>query len=176
MKQVLLLAGVAAFISVSAQATEPAYAEDGDLALPANYSAWPKFLSAVQRPDIKQVREIFVNPIGYETKAGRSYAHGTLFVMENWAAKTNTNGSLVTDANGKLIKDRLLRVFIMGKGAGFGAKVPTELKNGDWVYASYDHAGNKAPDNFSACRACHLPLTSKDFVQRYDEFFAVRGK
>jgi hemoglobin len=35
--------------------------KDGELPVPANYKSWPKFLSAVQRPDVKQVREIYMN-------------------------------------------------------------------------------------------------------------------
>jgi len=30
------------------------------------------------------------------------------------------------------------------------------------------------PDDTNTCRACHLPLTGKDFVHRYDEHFATR--
>jgi len=32
--------------------------KDGELAVPAGYQSWSKFLSAVQRPDARQVREI----------------------------------------------------------------------------------------------------------------------
>jgi hemoglobin len=147
--------------------------DDGQPSLPA-YQGWPKFLSAVQRPDLKQVREIYVNPLGFGAKAGQAYAHGTVFVMENWAARTGADGAPVTGPDGRLIKDRLLKVFVMEKGPGFGAKAPAELSNGDWAYGSYDAAGAKANENFGACRTCHLPMAGKDFVARYDEHFAAR--
>ncbi len=38
--------------------------KDGEIALPADYASWPKFLSGVQREDTKQIRELYVNPGG----------------------------------------------------------------------------------------------------------------
>ena len=146
--------------------------EDGDLALPANYRAWPKFLSAVQRPDAKQVREIYMNTVGTGGTAAKGFPNGTVFVMENYAAAANADGSLKQGADGKLVKGDLLRVFVMGKNEGWGASAPEGLKNGDWIYSAYLGGGDKAPEPTVACRACHLPLVNKDFVHRYDEFFA----
>lgn len=150
--------------------------QDGDVPLPAGYTSWPKFLSAVQRPDLKQVREIYVNPTGWRAPLGQPYAHGTTFVMENYAAQVDAAGNPLTGADGKLVKGRLLRVFVMSKGPGFGSAVPAELRNGDWAYASYDAAGAKTADGLGACRTCHLPLASKDFVFRVDEHHAWRAQ
>lgn len=169
---VLLAAGCA-----SQMASAPTKAlNDGELAVPADYKSWPKFLSEVQRPDAKQIREIWINPVGAKTKAGENFPHGTISVMELHGAKTNADGSVVTGPDGKLVKDKLLKVFVMGKGAGWGASAPDTLKNGDWIYSAFMADGKTvAPDSVATCRACHLPLTSKDFVHRYDEYFAKRG-
>lgn len=148
---------------------------DGELALSADYSSWPTFLSAVQRPDSKQVREIYMNEVGAAATASSGFADGTVFVMENYAAKTNADGSLATGPDGKLVKGNLLRVFVMGKGAGWGQAVPPALRNGNWIYASYLPGGEKAPDDLNACRGCHVPAASKDYVQRYDEHFAQKN-
>jgi len=150
--------------------------EDGEVPLPNNYRDWPKFLSAVQRPDVKQVREIYVNPSGSKTQAGQPFANGTMFVMENYAAALRGDGNPAQGPDGKLVKGNLIRVFVMSKNEGNGTKVAPELKNGDWVYTSYDAAGNKTVDPLNACRTCHLPLAGKDYVQRYDEYFATRSK
>lgn len=147
---------------------------DGEIPLPASYKAWPKYLTDIQRPDAKQVRDIYINPTGYQAKAGQPFAPGTLFVMENWSIKEADGKAVMVD--GRLVKDKLLRVFVMAKGPGFASNVPPELKTGDWVYTSYDAAGAKTADPIAACRACHVPLASKDFVFRYDEYFAVRAK
>lgn len=148
--------------------------EDGEFALPANYSNWPKFLSAVQRPDVKQVREVYVNAAGNAVQQGGTYANGTVFVMENWAAKTSADGAPMMGPDGKLMKDKLLRVFVMNKGMGNGAKVPAELKNGDWVYGSFDASGAKTADGLSACRTCHLKFSKSDFVASHERHFAAR--
>ena len=155
-------------------AMAPGTPKDGELAVPADYRSWPKFLSAVQRPDAKQVREIYMNPAATAATASTGFGPGTVFVMENYAALETTDGKLATDAEGKLVKAELLRVFVMGKGAGWGQEVPESLRNGNWVYASYlADARSKGPEDLTTCRACHLPLANKDFVPRYDEHFSA---
>ncbi len=153
----------------------PGTPKDGELAVPADYKSWPRFLSGVQRPDAKQVREIYMNPAAAAATASGGFANGTLFVMENYAALETTDGKLATGADGKLIKADLLRVFVMGKGAGWGQDAPENLRNGNWVYASYLADGrSKGPEDLTTCRACHLPVANKDFVHRYDEYFSSR--
>lgn len=160
---------------VAGCAMAPGAPKDSTLAVPADYKSWPKFLSAVQRPDAKQVREIYMNPAAAAATASGGFPNGTLFVMENYAALETTDGKLATGADGKLIKADLLRVFVMGKGAGWGQDVPEALRNGNWVYAGYLADGrSKSPEDVGTCRACHLPVANKDFVHRYDEHFASR--
>lgn len=162
----VLLAGCAMF--------RPAPLKDGELALPADYKSWPKFLSAVQRPDAKQVREIYMNPAARQATAASGFPNGTVFVMENFAARARADGTLETGPDGKLVKGELLRIGVMGKGEGWGLDVPEVLRNGNWVYAQWMPNGQKAPDDLNTCRACHLPVANKDFVHRYDEHFASR--
>jgi len=171
-KRISLLAAV--LVAACGTMSDSPRLEDGEIALPTGYQSWPKFLSAVQRPDVKQVREIYVNPVGYKTRTGDAYPQGSIFVMENWAVKTTADGAPMTGADGMLVKDRIAKVFLMQKGPGFGSKAPKELKIGDWVFGSYDETGSKVAEQFNACRGCHLPLASKDFVWRYDEHFATR--
>ena len=164
-----LLAALAAGCAMA-----PGTPKDGELAVPADYRSWPKFLSAVQRPDAKQVREIYMSPAAAAATASTGFGPGTVFVMENYAALETTDGKLATDAEGKLVKAELLRVFVMGKGAGWGQEVPESLRNGNWIYASYlADARSKGPEDLTTCRACHLPLANKDFVPRYDEHFSA---
>jgi hypothetical protein len=151
---------------------------DGELPIPPEYKSWPKFLSEVQRVDSKQVREIYINPIGNSAKMGEAFPNGTISVMEIYKAREAADGTLLKGADGKLIKGELLKIGVMGKGPGWGETVkPPELRNGDWVYAMYlADAKTKAPDDLSTCRACHLPLTDKDYIFRYDEYFQKRTK
>jgi Cytochrome P460 len=150
----------------------PRALNDGEIAIPAGYKDWPKYLSAVQRPDAKQVREIYMNQTGAAATAAAGFANGTVFVMENYAAVTGADGAPIAGPDGKLVKGDLLRVFVMGKDAGWGLATPEALRNGNWIYASYLANGQKGPEDTATCRACHLPLSNKDFVHRYDEHFA----
>lgn len=150
--------------------------KDGDLKIPADYKSWPKFLIGVERPDVKQVRDIYINPTGAKAKTGEKFPNGTISVMELYKAVEETDGSLKKTADGKLVKGALVKVFVMGKDAGWGATAPEGLKNGDWVFAAYGaDAKTATSDDPKACRGCHLPLgDAKDFVARYDEYFQKR--
>ena len=172
-KQIPLAAAVALVAGCSvAPITQPL--NDGELTIPVDYKNWPKYLSAVQRPDAKQVREIYMNGTGAAATAARGFGYGTVFVMENYAAAANPDGTLKTGPDGKLVKGELLRVFVMGKGEGWGQGTIEPLRNGNWVYASYLANAQKGPEDLATCRACHLPLKDKDFVHRYDEHFSLK--
>ena len=67
--------------------------KDGELPVPAEYKSWPKFLSDIQRADNKQVREIYINPIGHSTKMGDAFPNGTISVMEIYKAREAADGS-----------------------------------------------------------------------------------
>jgi len=147
---------------------------DGELPLPAGYHAWPKFLTAVQRPDAKQVRDIYINSVGATTPRGRPFPNGTIFVMENFSVKEQPDGTLKTGPDGMLVKGELSKIFVMGKGEGWGQGVPDALKTGSWVFAAFSPDGKPLAENFNKCRTCHVPMTKKDFVIRYDEYFSNR--
>lgn len=146
---------------------------DGELKLPVDYKNWPVYLRDVQRPELKQIRDIYINPQGL--KSSRPFAYGTMMVMELHSVKTGADGQPVLDANGKLQKQGLSKTFVMGKGPGWGQDVPTEQRTGEWVFAAYDASGNSLGKDMSACRGCHVPLKDTDFVARVPEFEAARS-
>lgn len=150
---------------------------DGEIAAPPDYRSWTKFLSEVQRPDAKQVREIYMNRAATQSRRGEPYRPGSVFVMENYAAKVDAEGNPVVGPDGKLIKGELLRVFVMGKNTGWGQEVPELLRNGQWIYASYLANGQKGPEDLNTCRGCHASLRDKpvDFIFRHDEHFAKKA-
>ena len=154
----------------------PPMLKDNELATPANYKSWPVFLANVQRPDVKQIRDIYINNAGAKATAGGAFANGTVSVMEIYKAQVGADGNAVKGADGNMVKGDLLKVFVMGKNAGWGASAPAELRNGDWIYSAYLADGKTvSQDAIGACRGCHLPLgTAKDFVHRYDEYFQKR--
>jgi Cytochrome P460 len=166
------IALIVGLVACAAMATT-SVPKDGALALPADYKSWPVFLKEVQKPDA--VRDLYVNPVGARTVQGQMFPNGTQFVMEIYSAKKAADGSFEKVANGKLVKDKLAKVFVMGKGEGWGQDVPDNVKTGSWVYAAYSTDGQPLKVNFNDCRACHVPLAQKDFVHRYDEYFEKRA-
>lgn len=148
---------------------------DGTVALPADYTSWPKFLIDIPKNEAKQIRDIYINQAGVRAVAGETFPNGTVMVMEIYKAKMDGD-KLATTMEGKLVKGDLAKVFVMAKNQGWGSGVPDNLKNGDWAYAAYDASRKPIMEDFSKCRSCHMPLAQKDFVHRYDEYFQTRGK
>lgn len=148
---------------------------DGELAMPGNYQSWPVFMHGIQKNAVKQIRDIYVNTHGTQAKAGGAFPNGTVFVMDIYSVKLNADDTPFLDANGKMVKDKLSKVFLMAKGENWGASVPAALKNGDWIYTAYEGSGTRGSADASSCRACHLPLADKDFVFHYDAYFKQRA-
>lgn len=146
---------------------------DGELELPVGYRAWPVKLLAVERPDLKQVRDIYINSQG--SRSTRPFPYGTVLVMELYSVRVGSDGKPVRDAAGKLEKGALTKIFVMGKGFGWGEQVPPELRTGEWVYANYEPEGRPAAGDLSACRSCHARFKDRDFVARADEYEARRN-
>lgn len=167
--------GLCTTLALASCATPPA-PHDGELALPADYRSWPIFLRDVQRPDNRQVRDIYVNAAGSEAESGEGFPYGTILIMENHKARLNADGSLQTGADGRLVKGDTAAIFVMGKGRGWGVGVPGALATGEWVFAAYKPDGSRSDADLNACRGCHAPLGTKDFVHRYDEYFAHRSR
>lgn len=137
--------------------------KDGDIPVPADYQAWPKFVNTVEKSN-GQIREIYINKIGMKANKGEAFPYGTITVMELYSSKK---------IGDKLAKDKLSKVFVMAKGRGWGQNLPAGSQpNGEWVYSAYK-ADTKTPatNDFSTCRGCHTPLKSDDFVARYQEHF-----
>lgn len=164
----------------SGPATPPPALVDGQLAQPADYKSWPKFISNIQRPEIKQVREIYMNKIATTAVRGQPFPQGSQFVMENYAAVANPDGTLQTGPDGKLVKGNLVAVFVMGKNPGWGQNVAPELRTGNWIFAGYKPTGDKVDADPVSCRGCHIAATpdgtkgagpARDFVIRYDQYF-----
>ena len=167
------LAATAALVGCSTSTVAPP-TKDGELALPANYTSWPRFLPTIDREDVKQVREIYMNPTATQVKKGEAFPQGSRFVMEIYAAATNPDGTLRKDAAGRLIKGNLLHKYVMGKEANWGQDVPEAARNGNWIYAAYKPDGSANPAVMGSCRGCHTPLKDKDYVFHLDRYFAER--
>ena len=149
---------------------------DGSIQVPADYRSWPEYVTGIDKQETGQIRDIYINPTGYQAKAGEDFADGSFSVMEIWKAKKAADGMLMTTDDGKLVKDELSLVFLMAKSPGAGSLVDPALRTGDWIYAGYA-ADGKTPAGppAAACRSCHLQVADTDWVFRYDEYFANRA-
>lgn len=149
--------------------------KDGELSFPSDYEKFPKFLHGIQKSNA--VRDLYVNPTGEKALKGKAFPDGSVLVMAIFSPKKGADGEFEKDSSDKLIKDKLAKVYVMEKRKGWGNNAPKDLKNGDWIYSAFSADGKPIEVDYAKCRSCHLPLgESKDFVQRYDEYFEKRGQ
>ncbi len=129
---------------------------------------WDKgtLYATVDRYDTKQYREFYGPPEAVKAvREGKPVPYGTVLTLAAYAAQVDAAGVPVKDANGRFIKDKLVAVNSMQKGTGFGADIPAEIRNGDWIYQSFTPDG-KVNDkaNLTACFQCHLPFAKDDYL------------
>ena len=175
-KKILTCAAIAAaamLVAGCATAPPPVALKDGELPLPTAYKAWPRFLPTIDRPDVRQVRDIYMNPVSQQVKPGEAFPQGSRLVMEIYAAATNADGSLRQEG-GRLVKGNLMHVYVMGKESNWGADVPEALRNGNWIYAAYKPDGAANTPIVNTCRGCHTPLKKDDYVIHMDRYFSQR--
>ncbi|MEP7051122.1 MAG: cytochrome P460 family protein, partial [Pseudomonadota bacterium] len=123
------------------------------------------------------VRDIYINAIGATAEQGAPFPDGTVMVMDLMDVQKDDDGTALTDKDGNLIKTSLLKTYVMEKNAGWGAYVPADERNGDWLYAAYAKDGvTELTDPTTPCLTCHLPLgKGVDWVHRYEEYFQRRS-
>ena len=157
---VVALASAAAVI---AQALVPP--GPNKLAFPQDWDKGVMY-ATVDRPDTKQYREFYTSAEAVQAaRAGRPIPDGTLITLAAYGAKLDDKGVPLKDGNGRFIKDKLMAVNSMQKKAGWGADIPAEIRNGDWIYQSFTPDG-KVNDkaNLGACFQCHLPFARDDYL------------
>ena len=166
-RHLLAVAGAAAATCLAAIAIAQAVVPSGPnkLAFP---EGWDKgtLYATVDRYDTKQYREFYGPPEAVKAvREGKPVPYGTVLTLAAYAAKVDAAGVPVKDANGRFIKDKLVAVNSMQKGQGFGADIPAEIRNGDWIYQSFTPDG-KVNDkaNLTACFQCHLPFAKDDYL------------
>jgi plastocyanin len=153
-----------AYTSAGAQSTVPS--GPNRLKYPEGWEKWVLY-ATVDRPDTKQYREFYASSqaVVDAAKQGKPLPNGTVLTLAAYAAKVDDKGVPLRDSYGRFIKDKLVAVNIMAKGEGFGAEVPADIRNGDWLYQSFTPDG-KVNDkaNLTACFQCHLPYAKDDYL------------
>ena len=122
--------------------------------------------TTVDRPDIKQYRELFANAEAIAAlKAGNELPSGTVLTLVQYKAKVDDKGAPVKDAKGRFQKGDLVAYTVMEKRAGWGAEYPSDLRNGEWEYQVFGATravNDKA--NLKTCFQCHKPHAGQDYV------------
>ena len=116
------------------------------------------------------IRHAYVNREALAVvQQGTELPSGTVIVMEQYLAKRGSDGALLQDSQGKLVIDHLDKLLVRAKlPAGetvAGDQLPASLRNGQWVYATFDPA-NRQRDSLNAtvCNACHQQAKSSDYL------------
>ena len=137
-----------------------------DVALPANYRQAMVNYTVVDRTYNGQVRVLYGPQAAIDAvRANRPVPSGTTLVMEIYAAQRNAQNELVRGADGRLQRGALANIFVMEKRTGWGAQYPAELRNGEWEYAIFTPAMQRAENrNMQPCMTCHLPRRETDFL------------
>lgn len=125
-----------------------------------------RMYQTVNRPDINQVRYLWANPVAWQAaREGRPLPDGSVLLLEQHAAKLDTDRKPVAGSDGFFVSDRLVAYSVMGSGAGWGKDFPDMLRNGDWNYAVFGPDMKPRPGvNQADCLACHKPLDKASFA------------
>jgi hypothetical protein len=132
--------------------------------------------TTVDRADNKQFRELYVAPPAAidAAKRGDPLPDGTVLTLVQYRARLDADGNPAKDEKGRFIKGDLAAYTVMEKRKGWGADVPEDIRNGDWLYAAFTADGKpNANANLTACFQCHKPLDKQDFVFSYDRLKAA---
>lgn len=131
--------------------------------------------TTVDRPDIKQYRELFANAEAIAAlKAGNELPSGTVLTLVQYKAQLDAAGNPRKDGNGRFIKGDVAGYAVMEKRTGWGAEHAPEIRNGAWEYQAFtaDKAVNEKAE-LGKCFACHKPLEKQDFVFSLDAMKAA---
>jgi hypothetical protein len=128
------------------------------------------------RPDNKQVRELFITPQAVEAvRRGAPLPSGTVITSVRYAAQIDAQGNATKDANGRFIKtDQVVGYTVKEKRAGWGAEYPEEARNGEWEYRVFRADKTANPDTkYDGCFTCHKSQESQDYLFTYDSLKAA---
>jgi hypothetical protein len=171
----LILAGASAGL---AQAPPQLRASGDKVNFPERFADGALY-ATVDRADNKQARELFVAPPAAleAARKGEPLPDGTVLTLVQYRAQLDAAENPVKGPDGRFVKGDLFAYTVMEKRAGWGADVPDEIRNGDWLYQAFtpDRKPNEKA-NLVACFQCHKPLDKQDFVFSYDRLKAATAK
>jgi len=166
--RIAITATVAMVAALAAAASVRAGSER--IAFPNDYAKGVVYKTE-DRPENKQVREIFINRDAVEAaREGAPLPSGTTITVVRYAAQLDAEGNPAKDVNGHLIKtNNILGYSVKEKRAGWGTEYPEEKRNGDWEYRVFRADKTANPDTkYDACFGCHQSQASQDYLFTLD--------
>ena len=161
----VLLAGAAAV-----------FAGQEKIAFPDRYKSGVLYAMS-DRPDNKTVRDLYASAETLRVlREGRPLPSGTVLSMEVYRAKVARGGEVVKGADGRLVKDGMIGVFVMEKRTGWGAEYAAGLRNGEWEYARFAATGERQVVDTKPCFECHQPQASEDYLYTLKQLLAAASK
>lgn len=139
-------------------ATDAAARAPSNMAFPAGFPqgfvAYGSEVVANQR--LVQIR--YANAVAWAAmRAGQLLPEGSVVIAANHTA--------VPDANGQPTVGELRSYVGMESRAGWGAELPTLLRNGDWHYGQWTpQLTSRLGGQHAQCLACHKPKEADSFL------------
>ncbi len=160
---------IAVFTIAVVSAAAFAVARDDQIEFPADYKSYKNYLSLDRTGNDKQIIRLFANDkaaAGMDANGG--LPNGSVLVGEIYKAKLDDKGEAIESSLSRRVRGKLAAIAVMEKRAGWGSKIPEDLRTGDWDFAVFSPDGKRLDKDLNKCRACHTPLTESDYLFSYD--------
>ena len=148
-----------------------------NIQLPPGWEARFIRYTTVDNDQRRIVRNIFINPEAYfAARSGEPLPYGSLVLLADQRARAAPDGTLLRDANGRLIPEPgWLAVNAQQKERGWGEGYAANMRNGEWEYARFNGDGTRNNGPVEACFTCHLQnVANQDFTFTTWPYFRAR--
>lgn len=137
---------------------------------PGHYkSNFTHYFSGDRTANNHQIIRLYANDVAISgARTNGKLPDGSVVVGELYAAQMDGKGQPVLSGLGRRITEKLSAIVVMERGEGFDVGYPEPLTTGNWEFAVFSPAGKKLDKDITGCRACHHPLTEKEFLFSYE--------
>ena len=126
------------------------------------------YFSGDRTANDKQQIRIYANDVALSgARANGKLPFGSVLVGELHAVQLDDKEQAVKSDLGQRIANKLAAIVVMQRGDGFDKGYPEHLTTGNWEFAVFSPEGKRLNKDITGCRACHHPLTDKEFVFSY---------
>jgi len=137
---------------------------------PGDYkSNFTFYFSGDRTANEKQAIRIYANDTALSgVRNDGKLPFGSVVVGELYMVRLDEKEQPIKSSLGQRISDKLAAIVVMQRGKGFDKGYPDHLTTGDWEFAVFSPEGQRLDKDITGCRACHHPLTDKEFLFSYE--------